>query len=244
MAYSFGAPSIVQDGLVLYYDSANPNSCTSTSAGDKIFDLSDITYTTGSNPNNTGSFEGTVTKTAGNLAFDFNATGDNISIPNFMDPLSDNSKFPNGNNNPNITLSCWVNNTNLNSGDNSLMWIGDTTARGVHAMCTNSTRYSFLHYGDDAIFTDYTVPAATWQHVTMTYNTTGRVNQLYVDGNLIQTISNVPTVDINIVFPDLNLVGNYRNSKLGFAACFMIYNRVITASEVFQNYNALKGRFV
>ena len=109
---------------------------------------------------------------------------------------------------------------------------------------TNSTRYSFLHYGRDAVFTDYTIPAATWQHVTMTYNTTGRVNQLYVDGDLIQTRSNIPTSDINIVFPDLNLIGNYRNSKLGFAACFMIYNRVITASEVFQNYNALKNRFI
>lgn len=237
------SPNIVKDGLVLYYDSANPKSCTGTTSSDKIFDLSGTSYNTGLNPNNTGSFQGTVTKTEHNLAFDFNAVGDNIYVPNFMDPLSDNSKFPNGNNNPNITLSCWVNNTNLNSGDNSLMWIGNQTARGVHAMCTNSTRYSFLHYAGDAVFTDYTIPAATWQHVVMTYNTTGRVNQLYVDGDLIQTISNKPTSDINIVFPDLNLIGNYRNSKLGFAACFMIYNRVISAQEVKQNYNAMKARF-
>jgi len=237
------SPNIVEDRLVLYYDSANPKSCTGTTSSDKIFDLSGISYNTGSNPNNTGSFQGTVTKTEHNLAFEFNAVGDNITIPNFMDPLSDNSKFPNGNNNPNITLSCWVNNTNLNSGDNSLMWIGDQTPQGVHAMCTNSTRYSFLHYAGDAVFTDYTIPAATWQHVTMTYNTTGRVNQLYVDGDLIQTISNKPTSDIDITFPDLNLVGNYRNSKLGFAACFMIYNRVISAQEVKQNYDAMKARF-
>ena len=237
------SPNIVKDGLVLYYDSANPRSCTGTSTSNTIHNISTNIYS-GSNPNNTGSFQGTVTRTNHNLAFEFNATGDNIYVPNFMDPLDSSNKFPNGNNNPDITLSCWVNHSNLNSGDNAIMWIGSQSTRGVQSMCTNSNKYSMLHYVGDAVFSDYTIPLNTWQHVTMTYNTTGRVNQLYVDGELKQTINNVPsTGDVNIVFPDLNLVGNYRNSKLGFAACFMIYNRVITASEVKQNYNAMKARF-
>ena len=199
------SPNIVKDGLVLYYDSANPKSCTGTTSSDKIFDLSGTSYNTGSNPNNTGSFQGTVTKTEHNLAFDFNAVGDNIYVPNFMDPLSDDSKFPNGNNNPNITLSCWVNNSNLNNGDNAIMWIGSQTTRGVQSMCTNGSRYSMLHYVGDAVFTDYTIPLNTWQHVAMTYNTTGRVNQLYVDVVLKQTINNVPsTGDVKIANLDLN----------------------------------------
>ena len=89
MAYAFGAPSIVQDGLVFYVDAANGDSYVSGSSD--TFNLI--------NPSITGSLKNDTSFAASNAGiWDFDGTDDNINFGN-----SSVFTFT-----PNITLSTWI----------------------------------------------------------------------------------------------------------------------------------------
>jgi len=81
-----------------------------------------------------------------------------------------------------------------------------------------------------------------WSYVTTSYDSTSL--KLYVDGSLVETVSTglaplSATVGSGIGAED-SAGGRYFNGNI--AAC-EVYNRVLSASEILQNYNALKNRF-
>jgi hypothetical protein len=100
-------------------------------------------------------------------------------------------------------------------------------------------------YGND---TDYAVSpnTNTWYQYVFTYNHASPYNkQLYVNGVLIsgtpvQTqsqYSGTGTVRIGATYSS---GGSYANGKINSAT---IYNRILSADEVTQNFNAMRGRY-
>lgn len=83
-----------------------------------------------------------------------------------------------------------------------------------------------------------------WHHVVGTYNRTSTTSIIYIDGVLTNTNSSITTGPTSNAQP--LLIGS-RSGVGGFGgsiANILIYNRVLSASEVLQNYNAQKSRFV
>lgn len=91
-------------------------------------------------------------------------------------------------------------------------------------------------YPSTANFSD-----STWYYAVLTFNTTDGM-ALYINGILDSTYTTLKTAPVGT---GCNLgcystEGNLLNGRL---AQVSLYNRSITASEVSQNFNALRGRF-
>jgi hypothetical protein len=82
-----------------------------------------------------------------------------------------------------------------------------------------------------------------WGNIVVVFNKTANEIKFYFNGVLNQT-SSVTLSSVDMVF---NQFGRYTNSNwylIGELAACYIYNKELSASEVLNNYNALKGRFV
>jgi len=82
----------------------------------------------------------------------------------------------------------------------------------------------------------------TWTNITLTY-TSGVSSELY--GNAIQ-YSSGSCISFTITSQPLRIVDSvdsFWGTMLGNVSAIQVYNRALSASEVLQNYNALKPRF-
>ena len=83
-----------------------------------------------------------------------------------------------------------------------------------------------------------------WRIRTIIWNRGSNLNSLYINGTFINSLSTTNTSDTaiydggGIVFGAL-----YGWNHYGRRAAIKIYNRVLTAAEILQNYKALKPRF-
>ena len=98
--------------------------------------------------------------------------------------------------------------------------------------------------GQVRLLSSSTYTSNNWLHLVGTYD--GSTAKFYVNNILEDTDSgtsgNVNDFDGFILGRDINLsAGRVFNGKM---ACYKVYNRALSASEVFQNYNALKNRFI
>ena len=88
---------------------------------------------------------------------------------------------------------------------------------------------------------------AIWYNVTITWDTSVTRQSIYVQSILESTSTSVSTATLaGITTTNLYIgtstaiTGQYIDARF---ATFTIYNRELSASEVLQNYNALKGRY-
>ena len=208
-------PSIVLDKLTFYYDAANIKSY--PGSGTTWKDISgkgnDGTLTNG--PTFSSDYGG---------KFNFDETNDYVDCGNVLSQTA-------------YTKSAWFrpesSTRNIISGpSNHAFWMAstDNTLQAGHRGAWSTV--------------SYTVPSGNmlnqWWNGVVTYNnSTGWV--LYLNGVQVDTDSS--TLDPNGttgVYIGRYSSGNYFDGDIAQA---MIYDRAITASEVKQNYNALKGRF-
>ena len=152
----------------------------------------------------------------------------------------------------NFSLECWVYPTVLGSGNGDELFSLATgggipyISYGLEWMNTNRFRMSigntsntFLNYNS----TD-TYSLNNWYHILGTYN--GSVITLYIN-NILQNTTNVSTT----VLYSLNrlTIGTWyfdispTNAFTGRISSVRLYNRALSAQEVTQNYNAMKGRY-
>lgn len=84
-----------------------------------------------------------------------------------------------------------------------------------------------------------------WYNVVFTYRS--GYQACYINGNLVGTGSTVGTLSTNTNGCSIGVYGGYNGGRgyyyNGSIAIVKIYNRVLSASEVDQNFNALRGRF-
>jgi hypothetical protein len=217
------SPKIVTDGLVLALDAGNPKSYASgsTTWRDKSGNGYDGTLTNG--PTFSSDNGGAIV---------FDGSNDNVKLAGT--PID----LPQG-----ITMQCIIRPTTTSTDQIYLQF----NSFGHYLRRKIDNLYVSLEINADQKTTaSGNVPADTYSIVVATYD---NINiKLYMNGTLIRTQSQ-PGSLTNTKYPFTDRIGNigtfndgsYRYQ--GDVSNVQIYNRALSASEVQQNYNALKGRF-
>lgn len=220
-------PPLITNGLVLLYDFTSRNSYSGT--GTSIIDRSGF-------GNNATISNSPTFVNAGSLGyFSFNGAATPAQL------ISDGNKaviqFNAG------TVITWAYATNANSGATGYMIVGKPNAWGIHVV---SNKLQIYDYGN-AIFRDtgVTIGNSTWNHIAITFTTsTGAPSNnciVYVNGTavLTTTLKNSSQASNFVIGSD----GAGAQKFTGFVSTVTLYDRVLSATEILQNYNAKKTRF-
>jgi hypothetical protein len=226
-------PNIVTSGLVLNLDAGNLASY--YGAGTTWSDLS------GNGRN--GTLQGSPSYNAangGSLVFN----GSNQFVSNTLPNLGISG-------NAAITLSCWFY-TSASSFATLLSYGGGAVAAGdTFSLIVDANGVISVHFngGNGTLSSSNVFLPNTWNNFTAT-KTPGAANtttKLYLNG-IELTISSSTTITPNFIPYVLN-VGRWVDATYGYfypgrISQASVYNRALSAAEVSQNYNALKGRYV
>jgi hypothetical protein len=214
------SPSIATSGLTIFYDPANRRSYTGT--GGTTIDLCNF-Y-------NGNLINGVGFTSSNNGLFSFDGTNDYIEIPT----LGINSSFS-------IDLFCYALNLSTTyvivgkyGGGAYDFWLGITGGR---------FRFSISMPNKIEPLTE-AITANTWYHLTAVYNPSALTASIYLNGVLAQTSNGSSAFQ--------NPPGNYAIGAFGAAGGYYFpgyvsshkfYNRVLSAAEIKQNFNANRDRF-
>ena len=133
-------------------------------------------------------------------------------------------------------------------------WISDTASGSRIFGCDAFDTYTIFipsnvgfHYNQVAgstttISSGANIGLGTWCHVAVTVSTLSSMAYIYINGTLRNGSNAIPYINLS---GNLFLGSQYSSSL--FANCniaaFQLYNRVLSATEILQNYNATKTRF-
>ena len=92
-----------------------------------------------------------------------------------------------------------------------------------------------------AYFTPTALSNNTWYHAVGTYSNGSSV--LYINGNSVASASQTPGTYSSSYTGNI-VIGEYAGYMSGNIAKASIYNRVLSAAEIQQNFNALKSRYI
>ena len=213
-------PKLATDGLVLCLDAADVNSYprTGTSWSDVSGNGNNGTLTNGPTFNSSN---------GGSIVFD---GGDDCVLVNSNANILSKTAY---------TKTAWFyttsfgTNNNIISGGNS----------GQHAFWLGASSYLRAgHNGNwSTVVTTTSMSLNTWYYGAVTFNTsTGWI--LYLNGIQETTSSDTTTFTGNqeILIGAYSTAGNVYTGRI---ATSLVYNRVLTSTEILQNYNATKSRF-
>jgi len=228
----FHSPSTAMNGLVLCLDAGNP----------KSYPGSGTTWTDLSGRGNNATMFGSVPfETDVTSCFNFaTATGANAASSSLGFTFGSNMIQTSGN----FTFSCWIKNPNSSSGQVGLFSNaggGDGYRFGV-----GLNGIYFLigpTYTEGGISFSSSLSSNLWYNVTTVYSRTTAQVLLYLNG-VYQNAGSIPASQTGMQNGAPGLVrsaccGIYTGKLASFSA----YNASLTASEIQQNFNALKGRF-
>jgi len=229
MALVHGAqePLGVRDGLVLYLDAANARSYPRT--GLNWFDRS-------GNGNN-GNLEGGVGYSGTNFgSLTFDGTDDYVTLGG---PASLNNQY--------ATHEVWIKFDNATDSVFRNIISRQNTSAGTFTMLkTNGNVYTFNTRNSSNTIVQVTLstaPTTTWTQLVHSYD--GTTVRTYVNGVADNTNTGMSgplntggTFDMKI--GTNNYPSNYMNGNISVVRA---YDRALTAAEIAQNYDALKGRY-
>jgi hypothetical protein len=210
-------PRIIQNGLILDVDAAVPRSYSGTglTANGLIGGIG------GTLVNGTGF------GTTNNGFFIFDGSNDYINFGN-----SSTLQQTSG------TISAWAK-TSAPGGS----YRGIIAKQGAYGLFYVAGQLWIYDWGADfGRSTGIDISDNTWKNVVMTYQSgVSNGTIIYLNG------VSVLTTTITVLNQTANLFGGAEANASQYAACqissFNMYNRVLTAQEVLQNYNTTKGRF-
>jgi len=223
------SPRIVTDGLVLALDAGNTKSY--PGSGTSWTDLS-------GNGNN-----GTLT----NGPTYSSANGGSIVFDGVDDYATGNTNITLGI--TNVSINCWVN-ISTTSKKGAFLKVGSGGTSGYALGVGNNTMDS---NGNEilALFTQRTWVETNasygtgWKYVTLVLNASSAPS-IYVDSTLINSYSGLtPNPPDSFYYVGRN-IGDEPSGVRAFngnIAQVSIYNKALSASEIQQNFNALRGRF-
>jgi hypothetical protein len=233
MAVQYNVP-VVNNGLVLYLDAANVNSYPGT--GTTWTDLS-------GNQNNAALTNGPTYSSANRGSIFFDGSDDSAIVTN-------NNGFGMSGSAPNISMDMWVNLPRRgspfyqiagfrNSGTFDfyilLLDSGGATAN-IEARVRTATSVTEIPY------VDYMSYYNRWTHLAFTVTPTR--SNLYINTSLVGSTGSIAG---NFGTPSSNfVVGNDQSGTWrtrGNIGSIRVYNRALSATEVTQNYDALKSRY-
>ena len=225
------SPKIVTDGLVLALDAANT----------KSYPGSGTTWSDLSGNGNNGTLTNGPTFDSGNLGSisldgvnDY-VVKDNRVMPATLYPFSYSGWFKTSRTGVVQSLI-----TVLDRGVSNRFWTLLLQTNNTLIVERRNTTSYFTSLNNNAL------PLNTWFHAHINFNNTtsvqGFVNGQQTVNSTIETAVTGPTTANDILLgllrtssPVYYLEGNITN--------VLLYNKILTASEVLQNYNATKGRF-
>jgi len=166
-------------------------------------------------------------------SFKFDGTDDEVSISSYQLSTT-NSSAP-------YTLSAWINRTgSTTDGGIITQYVNGTSAVDRFGLRENQGgKLSWWKGGSDLAISPDVIPTNVWKYVVGVKRSDQSVS-IYVDG--IEVDTGTDTLD----FENGTLrIGRFHTLApfSGKISQVSIYNKALTASEVTQNYNALKGRF-
>ena len=218
------SPLIITDGLVGYWDAANPRSY--SGSGNTWYDLSrnanNLTLTNSPSYNSSGYFS------TGATGY-FTGAG--------------TSSIPTGNNNYSMFLFARLSTWALRRGFISVG--GYEAGNGSNAFRSgdDSTLGNLLHYwwSNDlyALNNNGNIQNNVWFYIGVSFD--GTTRKIYANNVLVA--SDTPS-NHNVTSTTIQLAKVYGSEYLqGDISLAKIYNRALTASEIVQNYNATKRRY-
>jgi hypothetical protein len=214
-------PLGVQSGLVLYLDAANARS----------YPKSGTTWFDRSGNGNNGTLQNGVGYNSANFgSLTFDGTNGAIALSNIT-PTSGAS------------FSAWIyiNGSNSNFGAIFANWsdIGGGTAYWFGTYAGTSSTIT-MYFSGAFIYDITSLPLNTWMLLTITHN--GSTSIGYINGiqrgsgaSSLSTSTNNTSIGYDITRTNYPFKGNISQVS--------IYNRALSASEIKQNYNALKSRY-
>ena len=107
------------------------------------------------------------------------------------------------------------------------------------------TKKLYIYNGSAQGVSTSTLETDTWYHITWVFNTTDSTVKVYLNGTLDKTTTISGTFNTS-TYRTFTGFGNYSagaHQLNGKVANFLIYNRELTASEVFHNFHIERSRF-
>ena len=215
--------NIVTNGLILNLDPGNPNSY--SGAGNTIYDLAGF--------GNTGiivngpAFSGI---NGGSLSYD--GTNDYMYV-----------QHNNSQNLTYITVSAWFNFPVVPFSGLGINKESSFRLMSAESYTTTAGGRLGGSWGTGVGPGATTLSPNRWYQIVMTAD--GTTQKLYVNGSLDYTLNNSALASIN---SNVLSFATYHFGSSNFMNCQMsqalIYNRALSATEIQQNYNATKGRFL
>ena len=220
--------SIVRNGLVLHLDAANTKSY--PGSGTTAVDIS-------SKGNNGTLLNGVSYSTNNKGYFIFDGTNDTINCG----AVSQVGSSLTG-----LTVSVWLN-TNSNSTKIILENGNGYTTNTFYLAQENANYFTFEVYGGgyDVVYANYVYQLNTWYNLVGVWTSGNRV-QMYTNGT--QTSGTLGGgVVTNVINGNTDFfVGTRAGTQYPFSGNIgdvKIYNRALTATEIKQNFEALRGRY-
>ena len=214
------SPSIVTNGLSIFYDPANRRSYSGTG----------ITTTNLFGIYNGNLINGVGYTSSNNGNFTFDGTNDYIEIPS----LSINSSFS-------IDLFCYALNLSTTyviagkyGGGSYDFWLG-----------VSGSRFKFsISMPNKFDAQTSTISANTWYHICAVYNSSTITASIYLNGVLAQTLNGSSAFQNppgNYAIGAFGAAGGFYFP--GYVASHKFYNRALSATEIKQNFNATRDRY-
>jgi len=227
MAFNY-SPKTVTDGLVFAVDAANK----------KSYPGSGTTWTDLAGTNNGTLTNGPTFDSGDGGSIDFDGTNDYVSFSNFTSLASTGTVcqwFK-----PAISWSNLEPSQNMRlSGIHSNWEFGRTFVGG------SGTPGSFvfdLGAANSTITTQRTWSNALWYNMVVTWDTGANTSKVYI-GGILDSSGTATNSSSTGTFEIGRSPGNTSQVWYGDIASVKYYNKVLTATGILQNYNALKSRF-
>lgn len=180
-------------------------------------------------------------------------TGNNTFTASSLTYASDNTfsfnntyvSLPSLNLQQNFTLECWV---NLTSAGTTVGFFGQgptAASQGLHIGWFVGRGLLFGMYGNDLECPSYNMTYNTWHHFVYTYDSGTYFRQTWADGVLVA--SGTPVASPYAGSGQFNIGSIFSSpvytSFTGKFAVARAYSKVLSATEIQQNFNALRGRY-
>lgn len=224
--------SVVRSGLVLQLDAANVKSYPGTGT----------TWTDISGNSNTGALVNGPTFNNGNKG--------SIAFDGIDDYASNVYQIPN---NFDFSVNFWMYFTDVTNADRGIITTWDTSWKGF-GICTYTLSPGYLRSwtndgaGGGMNWVLLSTLVNQWTHVALTYTFSTKTQRGYINSDL----KNSESLGSAITHSALQIARGGQNgsqqlslyppAKMNMSTIF-IYNRVLTAAEIAQNFNATRGRY-
>lgn len=218
------SPRIVTNGLILYLDAANRQSY--LGSGTTWTDLS-------GNGNNGTLTNGPTYSSANGGSIVFDGVNDYVQCTGSYTSTE-------------FTFIAWI-----KRNGNQAAWAGILFSRGTNVtgmQYRNTTNQLVYNWNDNGLYYDWVsnlvIPDQVWCMVAVSVNSSAGVAYLCQASGITSATNNISHTsttlnDIKISYDDV-LTTRVAKQSVAVAS---IYNRALSAAEIAQNFNALRGRF-